>query len=362
VDEVELSFFGPGFGECIVVHVGDGHWFVVDSCIDPSDKSDQRPVGERYLRSLGVPIETHVDPVVATHWHDDHVKGLSRLIDQARSAKVCCANVFTRDEFVKYVQTIRKGSAATAGGKVSEFARIIDLLSAGRRVSKKATAGRLIHRWQLGSNGIECDLISLSPSDRDLSAFFEAVALDTPTWLESKRSAVSNEPNLLSVVLHLRMPNFSVLLGADMEIVPEESRGWRAVFQEANDLGLPSASVIKVSHHGSKNGHFEDAWEHMIEAGAIGVVTPFNRLAAEKKLPTEDDIERLRVSVGRLFLTAPRIGKAARKDRDPTVKRGLRSANISMRDLDSPIGMVRLRRQFEADSWSAEVFAPAVEL
>lgn len=33
-DQIELTLFGPGFGECIAVHFGEGRWIVVDSCID----------------------------------------------------------------------------------------------------------------------------------------------------------------------------------------------------------------------------------------------------------------------------------------------------------------------------------------
>src|SRR5438067_455186 len=32
--ELELSVFGPGRGECLVVHLGAGEWMVVDSCLN----------------------------------------------------------------------------------------------------------------------------------------------------------------------------------------------------------------------------------------------------------------------------------------------------------------------------------------
>ena len=57
-DEIEVSVFGPGKGECIVLHVGSGRWVVVDSCIEPGDSWS---VAERYLRGLGVALESQVD-------------------------------------------------------------------------------------------------------------------------------------------------------------------------------------------------------------------------------------------------------------------------------------------------------------
>lgn len=35
-DELEVSVFGPGIGECVVVHAGAGEWMIVDSCVDRS--------------------------------------------------------------------------------------------------------------------------------------------------------------------------------------------------------------------------------------------------------------------------------------------------------------------------------------
>ena len=61
--ELEVSVFGPGVGECIVAHVGDGDWIVVDSCIN---RESQEPVALEYLKSLHVDIPSRVRLVVAT--------------------------------------------------------------------------------------------------------------------------------------------------------------------------------------------------------------------------------------------------------------------------------------------------------
>ena len=33
--EIEVSLFGPGYGESIVLHLGENLWLIVDSCLDP---------------------------------------------------------------------------------------------------------------------------------------------------------------------------------------------------------------------------------------------------------------------------------------------------------------------------------------
>src|SRR5260370_27238866 len=67
--ELEVSLFGPGVGECVVVHLGLGEWLVVDSCVDPVSR---KPVALNYLSELHVDVGKAVKQVVAKHWHDDH--------------------------------------------------------------------------------------------------------------------------------------------------------------------------------------------------------------------------------------------------------------------------------------------------
>jgi hypothetical protein len=51
LDEVEITVFGPGYGEAISVHVGDGCWLLADSCVLPSSS---KPASLDYLERIGV--------------------------------------------------------------------------------------------------------------------------------------------------------------------------------------------------------------------------------------------------------------------------------------------------------------------
>jgi glyoxylase-like metal-dependent hydrolase (beta-lactamase superfamily II) len=87
-DEAEVSVFGPGFGECLVVHLGNNDWIVVDSCTDAESK---RPVALEYLETIGVDAATHVSLVIATHWHDDHIGGFGKLYMACKAARFACS-------------------------------------------------------------------------------------------------------------------------------------------------------------------------------------------------------------------------------------------------------------------------------
>src|ERR1051325_7480746 len=92
-DEIEISVFGPGFGESIVAHIGDGEWIVVDSC-----RSNGSILPLEYLKQLQVPVDRAVRVVLATHWHNDHIRGLAQIVEQAASAKFYCSQALGSKE------------------------------------------------------------------------------------------------------------------------------------------------------------------------------------------------------------------------------------------------------------------------
>src|SRR5579883_1571913 len=85
--ELEISLFGPGIGEFVVVHLGGNDWMAVDSCLDSGTR---KPAALEYLRLLEVPIETNLRTIVLTHWHRDHFQGVSTLLRVAETATFWC--------------------------------------------------------------------------------------------------------------------------------------------------------------------------------------------------------------------------------------------------------------------------------
>jgi glyoxylase-like metal-dependent hydrolase (beta-lactamase superfamily II) len=86
--ELELSVFGPGKGECLVVHLGSGEWMIVDSCLN---EQGTKPIALEYLESLGVDASKQVKLVLVTHWHDDHIRGVGDIVREASAARFACS-------------------------------------------------------------------------------------------------------------------------------------------------------------------------------------------------------------------------------------------------------------------------------
>ena len=99
-DELEISLFGPGIGECLVIHVGDNQWIIVDSCIDSSTK-EPAPLG--YLKQLGINPFDNVKLFIITHWHSDHIRGASEIAKKCAGATICFSEALLQEEFLTLV-------------------------------------------------------------------------------------------------------------------------------------------------------------------------------------------------------------------------------------------------------------------
>ena len=101
-DEVEVSVFGPGVGECIICHLGQSRWLVVDSFLNFESK---RPIAIDYLERLNVDISKDVALVVASHWHDDHIRGLAQVVEASEQARFACSAALRSTDFLAMLET-----------------------------------------------------------------------------------------------------------------------------------------------------------------------------------------------------------------------------------------------------------------
>jgi glyoxylase-like metal-dependent hydrolase (beta-lactamase superfamily II) len=135
-DELELSLFGPGIGECVVVHIGRNEWMVIDSCLS---ESQGRAIALDYFDSLGVDPSCQVKLIVVTHWHDDHIRGAAELFRASSSARFSCPAALRHREFFTLVHAGAATKLVQHTSGVSEFSDILEELKA--RAGSGAQAG-----------------------------------------------------------------------------------------------------------------------------------------------------------------------------------------------------------------------------
>lgn len=306
----------------------------------------------RYLRALGVPVESAVGMVIVSHWDDDHARGVADIIEACSSAKLCWSPPLTTREFYRFVEAVSTASISTEGANVSSFRRVMSLVADRGDTVLNAGPGRRL----LGAPAIT----ALSPSDHESQLFLEFVAKSHPKAGESARRVVLGSPNLTSIVLNMNWEHATVLLGADMETHPNPKRGWTAVVDEARRTGVPKGEVVKIPHHGSHTGHYDGMWTELLCEKPISAIAPFGRGPVEKRPPKSSDINRINKLSSSTYLTARHvIPKSGSKD--IAVVRSLREGQIKLYGRKSPLGIVRFRKVPGAD-WQIDTLGAAVRV
>lgn len=121
-DEIEISIFGPGFGECILVYLGGGDWVMIDSCLDTESKE---PAALVYFRKVGLDVSDCLRAVIATHWHDDHIKGISDVFAAAKNAAFACTEAVRQPDFLEVLSAWTGTRALTGGSGIDELRSIL---------------------------------------------------------------------------------------------------------------------------------------------------------------------------------------------------------------------------------------------
>ncbi len=342
-DEFEISIFGPGRGECVLIHLGDNEWCVVDSCIS---RRSADPVAVEYLRSFNNDALANVRLVVATHWHDDHIRGMASLFSRAPHAHFCCSMALQHREFL----TLVSAASATIPGYsgVEEFVAILNELEArGRRAPKFAVENKPLLTLPASGRSFPISLESLSPSDPTIRLALAQIRSLLPQVGQPQRRIVNSTPNHTSVAIWVKAGCVRALLGADLEHTTRTDQGWAAVLSCHVDP-VPG-HLFKVPHHGSPTSDNVVVWKQMLEENPVAVVTPF-----AGRLPEESDLERLSGRTSRLYCTV-KGGLGKPPNRDPLVEKEMRRQLSERRILAGQPGHVRVR-------WSATENNPAAHI
>jgi beta-lactamase superfamily II metal-dependent hydrolase len=332
-DELEVTVFGPGYGESVVVHLGQDRWIVIDSCID---SHSERPAVLAYFERIGVDPAGAVKLVIATHWHDDHVGGLSELLGACDEAEFACAAPLANPQFLEVMAVFNKRSLTLSSG-LSEIQKVYRLLMRRKRPPRFVMGDMPLLRLEPLRAIPVATVTALSPVNSEYLRFLQFLGqfvLNTRTTKYRFPDPASND---LSIAAWVEVGGISLLLGADLEEHEIPTRGWSAVLSSTTrPMGL--AVFFKVPHHGSINGHHDGVWTGMMTAKVSAVLTPWNR---GRKLPQRSDCERISALAYESYATSRALGPI--KPRPQTVQKTLRESQIKVTPAEPPTGFVTLR-------------------
>ncbi|NNF95573.1 MAG: hypothetical protein HKM94_01440 [Halobacteria archaeon] len=345
-NQLEISLFGPGYGECIVVHYGDGHWFTIDSCLEDDCTT---PSALAYLNRLGAELTSCVRYNIITHPDGDHIGGISELFSACSSARLVCPALITEREMAGYNAY---NSMVDPTPLTRTTREIVEVL--GLSFDRPPGSPLYVKQDTLIMNESGVRLTGLAPSDQKVRRFLNRVSRQLPGVNTGRRAPGKLLPNEVSAALLLEMENFTAIFGADLEETP--GKGWTTVLDTSIAFKIAEApNAYKVAHHGSNNADCARLWGSM--NNPVAVLAPFKR--GINKIPTQEDTERILQHTKSAFSTSSfrtqQLKRLSRADK------ALYDHRIRHRDLYPKNGHIRLRVDV-GGTINVDLFESAVHL
>lgn len=346
-DEIEVTLFGPGFGEAIAIHVGEQNWILVDSCIDPDSGA---PASSTYLARIGV-APNQVRTIVASHWHDDHVRGISKMAAIYPEAEFQISSIFNDKEAASFLAAYSGSSAPGQARGAKELFEVIKQRENVFYVNQRSIV------LELALPGRKVMVTALSPVHAAISQSIAHMAQYLPPSGGGTpiNHAPELAPNIEAVSIHIDFGDDAVLLGSDLE--DHATFGWSAVVADKWSSARRQATAYKVAHHGSYTGDTPVIWSTLLSANPIVCMTPFN--LGKHTLPTDSDKTRVKSYTSHAYISS---GSTKKSELDSTQLKRLGDICKNLSRVNAGFGAVRLRKRFGAAEWTVECFGQAQKL
>lgn len=331
LDEIEVTLFGRGVGESLVVHLPGGDWLIIDSF-----EAGRKPVAMRYLESINVKQE-QVKVLVVTHFDKDHYGGIDKLHDRYRGARLMVTDALSGEKFAnlfsdKVAQPVLGGLPGTIE-RADQREILPSVLGLGLRY---LSAGDEVHSL-VGVAHVK----ALSPTDaatHQSNLELASLGLD-----RAGVTRLLTNDNRCSVVLSFQLQDGRALLLAADLVADHPSFGWQAIVSEPNNQSLDRANLVKVPHHGGVSAHDPAMWDRLVTGSAQLLVSPYS----PSGLPQASDVTRLCELGDQLFQAAP------------STTQYITDEFGNQREMKAKVGRVTARRTLGDPEWRVVLEPPA---
>lgn len=340
---------GGGYGESLLVHLCDGNWLVIDSCINPFDKSN---LPLEYLKKIGVDIKSQVKLVLCTHWHEDHILGLSEILKECENAIFSMSRVNDIKKFLQFVSLdYLKLNTNISNCSTEEFNKCLEIIES----VKYASIDRPLYSESI--DNINLQVIALSPSDYSSTIFDQEISTLITKYGSQNKKCLKETPNFRSVALQLKLGDRRALLGADLEVGTDNRLGWLNILNHSITLDQKS-TYFKIPHHGSENGYHLDIWTDLLEETPTSTITPWNR---NTKLPDPEMLLTYTNHTEFLYITSPVLNSSRPKRRSRQLEKFIKKSKRKLMEVKFSEGIIRSRIDLTnpIDKWSVSNYGEA---
>ena len=296
-DTIEIHFFGSVEGESIVIRMPQDNYGVID-CFNKSFPSKDGNETLNFLKSRNV---KSLEFLAITHFHYDHVMGISQLIEHFQEIKYIwrpaamngaqLRSLVSSEELVARIHGSTKASRLAA-----ELRKIFSLI--GERVRSEKTMldhAKLslpLYPKKAGKNdNTDVTITCIAPSSSEINAFEKCLANCFDSEQKMLQKIPSELHNRTSLGLLIKSKNTRLILGGDVE-----KANWKEAHKEYKDD--MDVDFVKISHHGSRNGYCVGLWEAFSKSSKP---TSVFSVYSSRKLPKQVALDHIRDYTSGIF-------------------------------------------------------------
>lgn len=266
MEQMKLTFVNVGYGEAMVVECPDPSFqdstfvMVIDGgsaeAAEFADRSSGRLPLTDYLAARGI---AHIDLMVGTHIHEDHVSGLlsaAKLLLPAVLWQSLPAEAYRRMHILD-VSLAESDSQRKLIQSLNDYQFLCHLTKERGGVLRTLGAGDSGSLCQ----GLKYRLFAPSPARRDelISRCVDLFTEENDAAFLQKLSALDTRMNNFSLILRLDYRGTRLLLPGDTN-----AQGYSGIEPESL-----RAHLFKVGHHGQKDGVNQELLEAIRPQAAV---------------------------------------------------------------------------------------------
>lgn len=273
-DVVEFNLFGRGMGECAAIHVGNGEWVVIDSCLGHDGK---RSAILDYFSDIDIQPKS-VTHIFCSHFDRDHIMGMPSILEFAPDALVIVPTPLSERDFSNFV------AAHGPLGPSKNNSALYDVYSTLISQNRSLEYAHARSKFSLKEGG---DIFAIAPSSKEHELFLEWIGTQAERFKKGLSAATPPSNNSVSLVLVANAMGRKIICGGDCLMLAEPDRGWLSAVKHLDSAGS-NALLYKIAHHGAKSGDYPELWIKHLAPEAIVCLSPYNGGGAP--VPSDSDV------------------------------------------------------------------------
>ncbi len=244
---MKVHFINVGYGESILVQI-DGHNILVDG--GTNREEEYLALGTiktvEYLKKIGI---HHLDLVVITHIHDDHIGGIPEVLKEMDATEIWMnvKPVLPDLKKIREFNSVRNGNLSGV-----LFQRALESLAEVYAICKEKGIPISVVDKKMALNYLKGDaqielLFPDTGMQKELDQMFLMLSVEeSEVTAENIFYKIDKQLNSTSLVLRISSGKTAVLLTGD------KVDGWNQIASEEGII--LESQILKVTHHGQKDG------------------------------------------------------------------------------------------------------------